>query len=324
MHTPRLEQSINERITQVFRTPVNIFSLSRLYRSKRLPSHDPEEHLNIESLSEIPSTTDVPAGSQDGGAKQLFGPYPNRSSLGDWYWSGGAAKSHENFQKLLKVITDPEFRASDVKDMKWSRVNQRLGINDFDEARNSDGEENEEWLDDDAGWKKTPIYISVPFHRQSRNPGPQECHIGDLHHRSLTSVIREKLSNAEDAPHFHYEPFELLWKPTPESPEVRVHGEAYSSPTFLETHRKLQESPPEPGCNLPRVVVAMMFWSDGTHLTNFGAAKLWPCYLFFGNESKYRRCKPSCKLCNHVAYFQAVRIQIKCVDHNYLNACSAP
>jgi hypothetical protein len=49
-----------------------------------------------------------------------------------------------------------------------------------------------------------------------------------------------------------------------------------------------------------------MFWSDATHLTAFGNAKLWPCYMFFGNESKYRRCKPSCNLCSHVAYFQTV------------------
>ena len=74
----------------------------------------------------------------------------------------------------------------------------------------------------------------------------------------------------------------------------------------MDAHRELQDSPGEPDCNLPKVVVAMMFWSDATHLTSFGDAKLWPSYLHFGNESKYRRCKPSSHLCNHVAYFQAV------------------
>ncbi|KJA18100.1 hypothetical protein HYPSUDRAFT_145489 [Hypholoma sublateritium FD-334 SS-4] len=47
-----------------------------------------------------------------------------------------------------------------------------------------------------------------------------------------------------------------------------------------------------------------MFGSDATHLTSFGSAALWPCYMYFGNESKYRRCKPTCNLCNHIAYFQ--------------------
>jgi len=49
-----------------------------------------------------------------------------------------------------------------------------------------------------------------------------------------------------------------------------------------------------------------MFWSDATHLTNFSDAKLWPLYLFFGGDSKYLRCKPSCHLCEHIAYFQTV------------------
>lgn len=119
-------------------------------------------------------------------------------------------------------------------------------------------------------------------------------------------MICEKLSKPEDIRHFHYEPFELLWKPGITSTNVRVSGELYTSPAFLDAHRKLQDAPGEPGCDLQKVVVAMMFWSDATQLTNFSSAKLWPCYLFFGNKSKYRWCKPSCNLCNHVAYFQAV------------------
>jgi hypothetical protein len=76
----------------------------------------------------------------------------------------------------------------------------------------------------------------------------------------------------------------------------------------MDAHNSLQESPGEPGCDLPRVVIALMVWSDSTQLTNFGNAKLWPLYMFFGNESKYRRGKPSCHLCEHVAYFETVCI----------------
>jgi hypothetical protein len=78
------------------------------------------------------------------------------------------------------------------------------------------------------------------------------------------------------------------------------------SPAFIEAHRELQELPGEAGCELPHVVAALMFWSDATQLTTFGNAKLWPVYMYFGNESKYRRCRPSCNLGNHVAYFQKV------------------
>lgn len=144
----------------------------------------------------------------------------------------------------------------------------------------------------------------MPFHQRLENPGPKDYYVGEFYHRSLTSVIREKLASPEDTQHFHYEPFELFWQP--DDAAIRVHGELYTSPAFLNAHREVQDLPGEPGCILPRVVVAMMFSSDATHLTNFGNAKLWPCYLYFGNESKYRRCKPTCNLCNHVAYFQSV------------------
>jgi len=84
------------------------------------------------------------------------------------------------------------------------------------------------------------------------------------------------------------EPYELFWKPTNQHEEVRLHGELYSSEAFVKVHRTLQESPGEPDCDLQRVVVALMFWSDSTHLTTFGNSHLWPLYLFIGNESKYR------------------------------------
>jgi len=119
-------------------------------------------------------------------------------------------------------------------------------------------------------------------------------------------VILEKLSQPQDNQHFHYEPFEVLWQSTDAATEVQVYGELYTSPAFLNIHCKLQESHREPGCDLPRVIVAMIFVSDAIHLTTFGDAKLWPCYLFFGNESKDCRCKPACHLCNHIAYFKAV------------------
>ena len=51
-----------------------------------------------------------------------------------------------------------------------------------------------------------------------------------------------------------------------------------------------------------------MFWSDATHLANFGTAKLWPIYLFFGNLSKYIRLRPSSGACNHLAYIPSVRV----------------
>ena len=97
------------------------------------------------------------------------------------------------------------------------------------------------------------------------------------------------------------------------SESIWVQGKLYSSPSFLDMHQDLQDSPGEPGCMLPWVVVALMFLSDLTHLTAFGDMKLWPLYLLFGNNSKYLHCKPTSHLCEHVAYFIKVGTTISII-----------
>ena len=176
-------------------------------------------------------------------------------------------------------------------------------------------------MDTDAGWKKTRVEISVPFHRRMKNPGVSKFIGVELHHRSLVEVIKERVSDPHTAAQIHLEPYELLWKPTPQHREVKMHGEIYTSEAFREAHNALQNSPPEQDCEMPRVVAALMFWSDATHLTQFGSSQLWPCYMFLGNESKYRRCKPSCNLCSHVAYFQKVSARLAWFSIFPVNSC---
>jgi hypothetical protein len=219
--------------------------------------------------------------------------------LGEWYWNGGVQKSKASFKDLLAVIGDENFQVEDIRDTNWSAADQKLGSNDFDENA-------EVWLDEEGTWRCTPISISIPFHSRSQDPGPEDHIPTQLHHRSLVSVIKEKVTDPVHASLFHYEPYELLWHPPHKDHEVRVHGELYTSPAFLKANRELQELPGEPGCDLPRVVAGLMFSSDATHLTSFGDQKLWPLYVYFGNESKYRRCQPSAHTCTHVAYFQYV------------------
>ena len=309
--------SLVSRVLRTYHTPRNLFGLYRLYRSVGLPIHDPEEHITLQDHCDESIDYQDPNAPRDHllvaisrafpqGTENPFYPFPNESSfrLGNWYWNHGVQKSRENFRELLSVVGNPEFRPDDIRGARWDEINKKLGRNDFDE-RDADNVEGG-WMDEDAGWTKTPINISVPFHSRTKNPGPQNYLAGHLYHRPLVSVIQEKIANTQDNRHFHYEPFEIFWRPTETSPDVRVHGELYTSPAFVEANRQIQEAPGEPGCNLPRVIVAMMFWSDVTHLTQFGNAQLWPSYLYFGNESKYRRCKPSCHLCSHVAYFEIV------------------
>jgi hypothetical protein len=291
-HVISVDEELGNKGCPILRSSRNAFGLSRCYYSTDFPSHDPEEFNEFDALSDIcnpPHEVDV-------------GPYPNYSSfaLGEWYWSDGIQKTKQNFKNLIDIITSPDFHPKDVSDTKWDSIDYRL-------AR----DEEEMWEDEDnsaRGWEPTSVTIQVPFHRFTASPGLQHYTVHDFWHRSIVSILKEKLVDDREFRHFHLEPYKLEWQPTPEDPSIRVHGELYTSPAFLKAHTELQASQGEPGCNLPRVIVGLMFASDQTHLTSFGDTKLWPLYLFFGNDSKYRRGKPSLHLCNHVAYFCQVRI----------------
>ena len=108
---------------------------------------------------------------------------------------------------------------------------------------------------------------------------------------------------------FHYHPYHLQYidpdAPLGTPPET-VHGELYTSQAWLDAEHALQNSPPVEGCDLPRAIASFMFYSDSTNLAQFGNAKAWPIYVFFGNQSKYDRARPATAAGYHVAYLPSV------------------
>ena len=155
-----------------------------------------------------------------------------------------------------------------------------------------------------------PIKIEVPFHKHMETTGVKEYMAANLHHCSLVNIIKECTTDPHLGSTFHMEPYKLLWWPSEDHPEIRLHGELYTSDASIKEHQALQDSPGEPRCNLPHIVVRCMVYSDSTHLMAFGNNHLWPCYFHFGNDTKYCRCRPSCNLCNHVAYFETVSLSM--------------
>ncbi|KAG6904246.1 hypothetical protein DXG01_011497, partial [Tephrocybe rancida] len=229
--------------------------------------HDPEGSTSLSTMSDIRFQT----------ANDAFSPFPNKNSflLSNWYWNGGAQKSKTDFRRLLRIIGSDEFNPRDVAETAWDSLDRKLGINDWDR---------EEWQVEDAGWTECSVKISVPFHRYLDNPGVRDYKVPGFYHRPLVAVIHEKLTTKkEDVAHFVLEPYKLLWRLKDGEEPLPLYGEMYSSTAFLQAHQDLQQSPPEPGCSLPRVVVALMFWSDATHLTQFGNAKITPLYLYFAS-----------------------------------------
>ena len=277
----------------------NTFGLFRQYYAAHFPDHDP--HKNVAPNDLIDTTLDLSSTP----TRHDYYPYPNQSSflLGECFWNDGEKKSQSSFQNLVKIIGHPEFRPEEIAGNNWQAIDAHLSAEHCHGLNEDDWEDVE---DDGVGhWIKTPIKIKVPFHNRMLHPGPKEFNAGTLYHRQLTSIIRDKLTRPSTHPHLHFEPYCLFCQPSEAEP-VRVYGELFTSEAFIEAHHELQESPGEPGCDLPRVVIALMFASDGTQLTSFSTAKLSPVYLMIGNESKDRRSKPSCHAFEHVAYLEAV------------------
>jgi hypothetical protein len=146
---------------QVFRIPRNIFGLVCQYFVERLPSVNPDEHITLADMS-----TSMPANTSHQPLPS-FHPLPNQSSshLGDWYWNGGIQKSQQSFTDLIDIVGDPSFHLEHVCHTDWCNTNAALG------NCNIDGDAEGEWLDEDAGWRKTHVEITVPFHSQMKTPG---------------------------------------------------------------------------------------------------------------------------------------------------------
>jgi hypothetical protein len=94
--------------------------------------------------------------------------------------------------------------------------------------------------------------LKVPFHKRKLHPGHEGFEVGKLYRRKLVPVIREKMLRSS-----YLEPYELYWHPN-EAAKGVVHDGFHSLVTFIDAHRDLQNSPGEPGCLLPRIIVASL------------------------------------------------------------------
>lgn len=270
------------------RTATNSFGLLREYLFR--PSFDPDSFVPNKDLHRVGAADPVPMPPPS--------PTPvhrNESveMIMNWKDSGAPTKSDGEVNRLVKdVLLDPGFKLEDLR-----------GFNVARENRQSDTAEKESpFLN---SFQTADIDIEVPSGVKGLPPGVFT--VPGLLYRKLTAVIQAAFSSPL-APHFHLSPFKLFHK-SPSGEEQRVFSELYNSDVFIEEHVNVQSAPlppNEPDCKREKVVTALMFWSDSTHLANFGTAKLWPIYLLFGNVSKYIRGQPNSGACQHIAYIPSL------------------
>ncbi|KAG2739979.1 hypothetical protein P692DRAFT_20756128 [Suillus brevipes Sb2] len=214
-----------------------------------------------------------------------------------WQYSSSNIISDAALQRLATFLDDDAYDRRDVRNFNPTRE-KKLIAKYLDDHSNPFSASN--------GWRESSVYIRLPKEKTkwpSEEDAP-ELEIPGVRHRSLTKIITEVFEDGV-ATTFHMTPFRQMWNVSDEQ-SIEVFSEAYSSPAMLEAHAEINSLPRATDDNLERVVASLMMYSDSTHLSNFGDASLWPFYLFFGNESKYTRGKPTANACHHVAYIPSI------------------
>lgn len=276
---PRIRLIVRDSMS----TMVNAFGLWRQYLHR--PTFDPDGVVLPADLSaatgrlETQSRVEVTTSSKNTTVELLL----------QWQNTGSELKSNGELNRLVNVLRHPNFSVEDLGGFDATRENRRQDQED----------EKSPAL---KGFQETSVKIDVPS--GDRNVPSTVLDVPGLHYRKLTTIIRSAFESPL-ASKFHYTPFKLFHQsPGSEAPE-RVFSELYNSDAFIREHDRVQRAPvpaEESGCAREKVVAALMFWSDATHLANFGTAKLWPIYMFLGNLSKYIRAEPTSNACHHVAY----------------------
>ena len=298
--TPSMSQNIIQHVQDSLWTGLNRFQLLREY--PYWPSHDPDAFVPLEDLLDYHDIegTDREANSSSVGDQPPW-PFPNMSiyRLMEWATTGSSQKSQIEVNRLANdVIGAPDFNATDLAGFNARREYRRFDLSDSPK-------ENHPFLGD--GWHETSVNISIPTGKRDPVGAGQTFTVSNLHRQSLLEVMKSALTDAT-ARYFHFSPFKRIWKMS-SGLEQRCFDEVYTSDAFLNANEKLQSQQNEPGCELEKVVLGLMFWSDGTQLANFRTVKAWPLYMYFANLSKYLHGKPGSGVSHHVAYIPSVSVR---------------
>ncbi|KIM70496.1 hypothetical protein SCLCIDRAFT_18613 [Scleroderma citrinum Foug A] len=178
-----------------------------------------------------------------------------------WQLTGNGEKSGAKTTRLVNnVLLADDFKLKDL-----SGFNADTAIRNMDRKEASLTSDSKSLEQD--GWKTdVNVDIKVPSH-EKRSEGSE---------RKFTATSKR----------FHLTPFKRMWKSPTTGKLQRLYDELYTSDAWNEAHDAIQKQWQE-GCTLEWVIAGLMFWSDSTHLAQFGHATTWPVYLCFGNLSKY-------------------------------------
>lgn len=301
-----------EPLLQEIQTDPNEFGLYRVYATR--PIIDPDENTSLEDVCDSPGLATAPnptrgrwwtrfgrlCTSTVNIAQNLFAPFKNTTvfRLINWYHSGSGKLSVAQLNSLVNDVFSPlDFDKSHLNGFRAERELQRL----------DDEEDSSFPFSNENVWKISTVRIPLPAEgvKHTSEETAPSLEVPGVHHRSLVEAITTAFQD-DSAQKFHYIPYHLFWKATPESDPERVITELYNSDAFIGEYADLLKCSSSARLVLEIGIAALMVWSDSTHLADFGNASLWPIYLFFGNQSKYSRAKPTDFAAHHIAYMPKV------------------
>ncbi|KAG2051626.1 hypothetical protein BDR06DRAFT_889558, partial [Suillus hirtellus] len=229
-------------------------------------------------------------------------PYPFHNMtiyrLMSWMNSGSNKKSELEVARLVKEV----LLAKDFDPMHLENFSVRGTLRKLDKDHSGN---KVEFPDD---WTHATVAIKIPT--KSKEDDGRLFSVPGFHFRPLVDVIRSAFVDIQ-ASAFHLSPFKRLWKDPLDGHEERIFDELYTSDSWLDVQDELQKLPREPRCALERVIAGLMFFSDATHLANFGTAKAWPLYMYFGNLTKYARSAPKSGACHLVGFLPSLPDKVK-------------
>jgi hypothetical protein len=296
---PKASETNNAEEDTTIITKPDALGMFRTY--PHAPTVDPDQAFSLKAISDTPNASSpLPSQSlniMSGPLRQvlpsnIFHPLPDITSFRmlEWFY-GSTGKSQADMDRLVHdVILADDFNRDDLRDFNTKRA---LHILDTESVL----------LAAEDGWTKSSVSIAVPIRGRGvvEDDAPR-FEVPGLHYRSLIAVIKSAFASAPTGS-MHLTPFKQHWQHNGE--DQRVWSELYNSDAFYDEHVRIRRETRE-ATELEIVVAALMFWSDSTHLANFGTAALWPVYLYFGNISKYIRGRPTSFSAHHVAYLPTV------------------
>ncbi|TFY52773.1 hypothetical protein EVJ58_g9823 [Rhodofomes roseus] len=260
-------------------------------------------------------------------AREWFTPFlnPTVARVMAWANTGSNMKSNNEIQRLVdNVIRAPDFNIADLQGFRVTKELDRL--EELDKPGNV--------FSNADGWTETSVHISVPKEgtRYLSEADAPQYEVGGVFVRKLTEVIR-CAAKAGDANQFNWLSFRSYWRrrkgepgslypghcdtdsnlntgsdsegeQAPQYENIRLYSDLPNTDAMIEEDARIRAQPrnPEDDPDIEYATVPLMFWSDSTHLANFGGAHLWPIYLYFGWVSKYIRARPSAFAAHHLAY----------------------